>query len=96
MRAYPILFSSKNLLQFVFLILQVFNSVLELLHKQVAQNLSEEFWTQQKVTCLHEDTDPLHFDLRHFFPLIRLSLMQTDHSYFSLELDPKVCNVKEI
>ncbi|KAJ1520583.1 hypothetical protein ONE63_003695 [Megalurothrips usitatus] len=68
---------------------KVFNSVLELLHKQVAQNLSEEFWTQQKVTCLHEDSDPHHFDLRHFFPHIRLSLMQTEHSYFTLELEPK-------
>lgn len=68
---------------------KVFNSVLELLHKQVAQNLSEEFWTQQKVTCIHEDSDPHHLDLRHYFPLIRLSLMESSHSYFSLELEPK-------
>lgn len=68
---------------------KVFNNVLELLHKQVAQNLSDEFWTQQKATCLHEETDPHHLDLRHFFPHIRLSLMQTEHSYFTLELEPK-------
>lgn len=69
----------------------MYNVVLDILRKQVGHNVSEEFWKDQKVTCVHEDADSHHFDLRHFFPHIRLSLMQTENSYFTLELEPKVC-----
>jgi len=52
--------------------------------KQVPLNLSDLFWKHQSPFCVGKD---LNLDI---FPVIKVSLLQTNFSYFTLELPPQV------